>query len=279
MASETIIDAATDPDEVGKERYNMGDRLTTNISYVFAWFFPTLMIVICTQVILRTLGRFGVGPGNQAWMDDLQWWLYGAAVLIGIGYAVTTNSHVRVDIFYDNFSKRRQRIFDIFALAWLFLPFLILCWDVTFHFAVASVAANEGSSSPNGLHNLWILKIAMNVSFVLISIAAWSAYTRHLAAVTRPALWKQLLYAFPSTMFLVNLVVFYALWWWIYLSSAEEITARQVGRHPLFDEIEVGNWEIEYTIVVTLAVTILLIGLARLLDRGGRDDAHAQTAD
>ncbi len=107
---------------------------------------------------------------NQAWLDDFQWWLYGAAVLVGIAYAVTTNSHVSVDIFYDRFDARRKARVDVFALVWCLLPFAILCWDVTLGYAISSVVSDEGSDSPNGLHNLWILKTALNLSFLLLCV-------------------------------------------------------------------------------------------------------------
>ena len=200
MKTTDEIIAISDPGEVGRENHNRGDRFIVVISNVFAWLFPFLMIAICSQVVLRYIGM------NQAWLDDFQWWLYGAAVLIGIGYAVTTNSHVRVDILYDRFPIEKKTRIEIFALAWLFLPFIILCWDVTLSYAISSVTAWEGSDSPNGLHNLWILKVFMNLSFIFIGIATWAAYVRNLSLMTRPVLWKQLLFAFPSTMFLINLV-------------------------------------------------------------------------
>lgn len=266
MLSEDTIAAVRDPGEIGKEDHNKGDRITVAISNVVAWLFPILMVVICTQVVLRTLGRANIGPGNQAWMDDLQWWLYGAAVLVGIGYAVTTNSHVRVDIFYDGFTSRKKRIYDIIALVWLFLPFVILCWDVTLGYAIASFVADEGSSSPNGLHNLWILKVFMNVAFIYIAYATWSAYTRYLSQLTEPTLFKTLFYAFPTAMYLVNLALYYAMWWAIYLTSPAETTTREVGRHALFDEFDLGPWEIKYTIVITLVVTFALLGVAKVLE-------------
>ena len=269
MQPQDEIVSINDPGQIGAEKHNWGDRLTILVSNLFAWLFPILMIVICTQVVLRTLGRSDIGPGNQAWMDDLQWWLYGAAVLVGIGYAVTTNSHVRVDIFYDNFAEKKKRRVDVIALGWLFLPFIILCWDVTLHYAIASVVADEGSDSPNGLHNLWMLKVFMNLSFLLIALAAWSAYTRNLSElVDRPVLWKKLLYAFPTTMFVINLVVFYAIWWGVYLTSPEGTQTRAVSRHAVFDEFDVGNWEIKYTIVITLVITLLVLGVTRAMDRG-----------
>ena len=246
------------------EEHNTIDRFSVHLSNVAAWIFPILMFAIVAQVFLRGSGM------NQAWLDDFQWWLYGAAVLIGIGYAVTTNSHVRVDIFFDNFDKAKQTKIEIFGVAWLFLPFIIMSWDLTIPYAISSVVADEGSDSPNGLHNLWLLKVFMNLSFIFIAVACWGAYKRFLSRLTKPVLWKQMVYAFPSTMFAINLVVFYVIWWFLRLTSGSDVTNREIGRHWIFDEIEVGAQDIKYTIIITVVVTILVIGIARLMDRGDK---------
>ncbi|NNF71049.1 MAG: TRAP transporter small permease subunit [Rhodobacteraceae bacterium] len=247
----------SDPGEVGREEHTPADRLVVWVSNIFAWLFPILMIAICSQVVLRSSGM------NQAWLDDFQWWLYGAAVLVGIAYAVTTNSHVRVDIFYDNFNERKKARTEVFALAWLFLPFIILAWDVTFHYAYSSVLANEGSDSPNGLHNLWILKVFMNVAFLFIAFATWAAYVRNLEKLTDAVFWKQLFWAFPSVMFIINLTVYYSIWWYLWLTGPEDMVQRDVGRAEIFDEYEIGPYDIEYTIMITIVVTLLVILLAR----------------
>ncbi|MEC3860186.1 TRAP transporter small permease subunit [Mesobacterium sp. TK19101] len=264
MDTSDVVVAITDPGEVDRETHNKFDRGIVAIGNVFAWLFPILMVAICAQVILRQAGH------NQAWLDDLQWWLYGAAVLIGIAYAVTTNSHVRVDIRYDSFTKAKKLRTEILALAWCFLPFIILAWDVTLNYAISSVVANEGSDSPNGLHNLWILKVFMNVSFLVIAVAIWGAYSRYLAMLTNPVLWKKLLFAFPSVMFALNLAIYYATFWIVYLTSPEGTSMRQVGRHWLFDEFELGPWDIKYTVAAALIATVVVIAVARLMDRGAK---------
>lgn len=261
METTEVAVAISDPGEVDRAEHNSGDRLIVKISNVFAWLFPILMIAICAQVVLRSSGV------NQAWLDDMQWWLYGAAVLIGIAYAVTTDSHVRVDIFYDNYSKPKQQKISIFGLAWLFLPFVILSWDITIHYAISSVKAWEGSDSPNGLHNLWALKVFMNMTFIVIGYATWSAYVRNLTKLTEPLLWKKLFYAFPSVMFMVNLAVYYVAWWLVRLTTPADVSDRQIGRHWFFDEIAIGVEDIKITIMVTLVLTILIIGVARLMAR------------
>lgn len=256
-----VVAAISDPGEIGRAEHNRGDRFVVGLGNIAAWLFPILMVAICAQVVLRQAGH------NQAWLDDLQWWLYGAAVLMGIGYAVVTNSHVRVDIFYDNFEQGKRIRTDILGLVWLFLPFIILCWDVTFDYALTSIRADEGSDSPNGLHNLWILKAFMNVSFVFIAAAIWSTYVRLLGKLTRPALWKQLLFAFPSVAYVVNLVFYYSCFTVLYLTRDPEMDGRDVSRLPIFGEWEFGQHEMRWTVLAALILTVALIVVARLFDR------------
>lgn len=251
----------SDPGEVGREEHTRADRFAVAIGNVFAWVFPILMLAICAQVVLRSSGF------NQAWLDDLQWWLYGSSALIAVGYAVTTTSHVRVDIFHENFPERKKVRIEIFALAWLFMPFVILAWDITIPYALQSIRNDEGSSSPNGLHNLWILKTFMNVAFIFIFFATWSAYVRFLSKIVKPTLWRQMLYALPSTIFLVNLVIYYTIWWALRLTTPAEVSDRDIGRHWLFETFEIGPEEMKWTVLFALIGTVILIGAARALDR------------
>jgi len=69
--------------------------------------------------------------------------------------------HVRVDILHQNFSAERKARIECFAIGWLLVPFVGLMTDVMLHYAYSSVIAGEGSSSPNGLHRVYLLKIAM----------------------------------------------------------------------------------------------------------------------
>lgn len=252
--------AINDPGEIDRAEHGAGDRLVVNIANIIAWIFPILMVAICAQVILRQLGH------NQAWLDDFQWWLYGAAVLVGVAYAVTTNSHVRVDIFYDHYDPRKKARIDVFALVWCFLPFTILSWDVTFGYAISSVIANEGSDSPNGLHNLWILKIFLNLSFVLVAVAIWSMYVRRLRVLMEPTLGRKLLWAFPSVMFVVNIVIYYVAYLYYLAVLPEGENARTIMREPVFDEFEFGPWDLKYTVVTALVVTVVIVALALMRD-------------
>ena len=259
--------AVSDPGEVGREEHNRGDRFVVAISNIAAWLFPVLMLAITAQVILRNSGM------NQAWLDDLQWWLYGAAVLMGVGYAVTTDSHVRVDILYDAFPPEKKTRVNIFAIGWLFLPFIILSWDVTYDYALGSLRADEGSSSPNGLHNLWIIKVFMNLSFIFIGIACWSTLVRNLSRLHRPALWRQLWAAFPATFMLINLAIYYGLYNIMSLFAEEGASSRDISRGPAFGSLEFGNYELTYTVIAGLIIAPLLVLVLRAMDSSRKTGA------
>lgn len=219
----------SDPGERGREAHLWGDRLMINLGNIAAWLFPILMVAIVAQVFLRKAGH------NQAWLDDAQWWIYGAALLTGFGYAITTDSHVRVDIFHANFSDKKKARIEIFALGWCLLPFLAMMTDILIHYAYASWLAGEGSDSPNGLHGLYMLKMLLPVLFAAAIIASFAVLHRNLQVLTaRPALWSILIAAFPTVWFAAERGIYYLLWWFTRLTSPD-LNPRRIGREPLMD--------------------------------------------
>ena len=176
--------AITDPGEVDRAVHTPLDRMMINFGNVVAWAFPLLMLAIVSQVFLRGFGH------NQAWLDDAQWWIYGFAMLTAFGYAITTSSHVRVDIFHENYSLEKKAKIEVFAVGWLLLPFLGIMLDVLFHYGASSIKAGEGSDSPNGLHNLYLLKATLPVLFTMCILAAYAVMKRNLAVFSPTKLHK-----------------------------------------------------------------------------------------
>lgn len=252
VASDTIDHVAkiTDPGERDRASHLWGDRLMINAGNIAAWLFPVLMFAIVAQVILRKSGH------NQAWLDDAQWWIYGAALLTGFGYAITTESHVRVDIFHANYSAAKKARIELFALGWCLLPFLILMLDVLIHYAFASFSVRETSDSPNGLHGVYLLKMLLPVLFALAITAAFSVLLRHLSTLKKPAFWNVAIAAFPTFWFLAERITYYSLWWVVRFNNPE-LKTRRVSKDPL----------LEPTIWYGLALVIVLVVASYLLSK------------
>ena len=241
---------SSDPGARDRDEQKFIDRMVVQLANATAWLFPILMIAICTQVVIRKMGN------NQAWLDDAQWWIYGFAMTVGFVYAITTQSHVRVDILHSGFSEKKQARIEVFGLGWLLLPFLAMMTDILLHYGWASVLVSEGSDSPNGLHRLYLLKMSMPFIFALAVLAGISMLTRHLARFARLRFWTMLIAMFPAAWFIAERMCYYILWWMIRLSSSE-LKPRQVSKSSLLD----------YAIWVGLAIVIVSILANFILDR------------
>lgn len=242
--------AISDPGEMHRDQQTKADRFVIGISNITAWLFPVLMVAICAQVILRKMGY------NQAWLDDAQWWMYGFSMTVGFAYAITTQSHVRVDILHQNFTSEKKARVEVFGLGWLLLPFLAMMTDILFHYGWTSLIAGEGSDSPNGLHRLYLLKMSMPLIFALACLATISMLIRHLRKLRPVTLAAVLIGAFPGAWFIIERIVFYVLWWSIRLTDSE-IQSRRIIKEPL----------LEPTIWYGLAVLVSIIVISTLLTR------------
>jgi len=242
--------AISDPGERDRDQQTWADRVVIHFGNLTAWLFPLLMVAICTQVVIRKMGM------NQAWLDDAQWWIYGFAMTVGFAYAITTQSHVRVDILHQNFSAEKKARIEVFGLGWLLLPFLLIMVDILFHYGWASFLAREGSDSPNGLHGLYLLKLSLPLLFALASLATVSMLTRHLKTLTAPRLWTVLIGCFPAAWFAAERLCYYVLWWFVRLTNAE-VETRRISREPL---LEPTMW---YGLAVVLIAMVVSFVLSR----------------
>jgi TRAP-type mannitol/chloroaromatic compound transport system permease small subunit len=240
----------TDPGEINRKEHLWGDRIVVQVGNVFAWMFPILMVAIVTQVIIRKMGN------NQAWLDDMQWWLYGVAMMVGFAYAITTNSHVRVDIFHASFSREKQARIELFGLGWLLLPFLALMFDVMIHYGWASFSVRESSDSPTGLQGLWMLKSGLPLLFVLAILATLTSMWRQLSVLGRPSLFALLLTGLPAFLFAAYRITNYAMWWYVRFTQPD-LKPRKIGREALLDN---AMW-------VGVAIVALLLALSYLAAR------------
>ncbi|MCF6273466.1 MAG: TRAP transporter small permease subunit [Rhodobacteraceae bacterium] len=254
ISTDTIdhVTKISDPGERNRESHLWGDRLMVLLGNIAAWLFPILMVAIVAQVFMR---KFGF---NQAWLDDAQWWIYGTALLTGFGYAITTNSHVRVDILHENYSPKKKARIELVALGWCLMPFLVLMADILTHYAYASIIAREGSDSPNGLHGLYLLKSIMPLLFIAAIIASFAALYRNLSVLRKPALWSLFIAAFPTVWFIAERVIYYILWWVVRLSNSE-IADRRISREPL---LEPTMWY-GLAIVIIIAIASFVLGKRR----------------
>ena len=85
------------------------ESIPKKIGILASWLTTILVCLIFVDVVLRYLL-----DTTSVWMLDLEWHLFAAIFLLGAAYTLAEDKHVRVDVFYNNFSDKKK--------AWINLP-------------------------------------------------------------------------------------------------------------------------------------------------------------
>lgn len=145
------------------------DALISAIGKGAAWFW----VVVTGVIIWAVVSRYAFGQGSVL-LEEVQWHVAGAGWLLGLGYTLVVDDHVRVDVLYERLSLRNRGWIELFGLLVLLLPFLCLALYEMVPYAMSSFEVSESSQAPAGLPARWVLKGVVALAFALIIVAAVS---------------------------------------------------------------------------------------------------------
>jgi TRAP-type mannitol/chloroaromatic compound transport system permease small subunit len=133
-----------------------------------------VMLVFLMFALVLAEQVFDVG---SVALQELTQWLHGAAFLLAFGYALKHNSHVRVDIFSQRWSKRKQAAMELLGIFIFLLPLCIFwCW-VSYDYVAMSWSQREGSNS-GGLPGWFLIKTLIPLSATLLMLQAFAHAVR-----------------------------------------------------------------------------------------------------
>lgn len=141
------------------------DRSNHIIGKLIAWLTLGMVLVQFAVVVLRYV--FGIG---LIWMQESILYMHSMVFLVGAGYTLLKEGHVRVDIFYRGASVRRKALIDLLGVLFLLMPFCILVWWVSFPYVQNSWAVMEGSRETSGIQGVYLLKTTILAFTVLIGL-------------------------------------------------------------------------------------------------------------
>jgi TRAP-type mannitol/chloroaromatic compound transport system permease small subunit len=154
------------------------DFVNEKLGWVADW----LVLLSCLISAGNAFSRYAFGMSSNAWLE-IQWYMFGALVLLGASYTLKKNEHVRVDIVYTNIATRKQIAIDIFGTILFMLPAtLILCylsWPIFYN----SWMLGEVSTNAGGLLR-WPIKIFLPIGFALLSLQGISELIKRIAMLT-----------------------------------------------------------------------------------------------
>ncbi|WP_298610482.1 TRAP transporter small permease subunit [uncultured Thiothrix sp.] len=155
-------------------------RAIDTMNGLFGRIANVLILLACLVSATNALLRYGFDLSDN-WPLELQWYLFGGAVMLGAAYTLRENGHVRVDLLYGNVSDRTRLYIDIFGFIFFLLPacilFAWLSWTTLF---LPSWHVMEQSSNSGGLPR-YPVKFIVPFGFLLLTLQGISELIKRVA--------------------------------------------------------------------------------------------------
>jgi len=135
----------------------------------FARLAGVLVVALALLILYQAINRY-LFNDSSVMIQEIQWHLFDILFLLGLSYALQTDKHVRVDIFYANFSDKTKAIVNIVSQIFLILPFSIIILYTGYTLVEMSYLQGEISSDPGGLTHRYLIKAMILVGFVLVAL-------------------------------------------------------------------------------------------------------------
>lgn len=154
------------------------DRLNEVIGKAVGWLILVAVLVSAGNAVIRKMFNMS----SNAWLE-LQWYLFGAAFLLAAAYTLRQNEHIRIDIVYGMFSRRRQHWIDLLGHIFFLMPFVVLMIFYLFPYVALSYRSGEVSSSAGGLI-IWPAKALLLIGFLQLGLQGISEIIKKIAIMS-----------------------------------------------------------------------------------------------
>ena len=144
------------------------DSLNELLGRCVMWLVLAAVLISAGNAILRK--AFSIG--SNAWLE-IQWYLFAAVFMLGAGYGLLKNSHVRIDFVSARLSPRTRNWIDVGGIVLVLIPFCLICIALSWPMFVQAYQSGEMSQNAGGLIR-WPVYALMPLGFALLLLQALS---------------------------------------------------------------------------------------------------------
>lgn len=145
------------------------DAFTDHSGRILAWLALAMALLITVIVIMR----YGFNTGS-IFSQELVTYMHATLFMLGTSYALKHGAHVRVDIFYRDYSPRGKAWVNALGGVVFLMPLCLFIVGVSWNFVSESWAMRETSSELGGIAAVYLLKAlipAMGINLLLQGLA------------------------------------------------------------------------------------------------------------
>ena len=156
------------------------DHLNEKVGESVKWVILILTLAIVYDVILRYLFN-----APTVWAFDIGYMLGGSFFVLGMGYTLLRDKHVRVDVFSANFSKKKKAIVEIILGLLLFFPSYGLLFYQLIPHVYTSWMEQEKSLESFWRPPIYPFKTALLIGVALLILQGFSGFVKNLRIVLK----------------------------------------------------------------------------------------------
>jgi TRAP-type mannitol/chloroaromatic compound transport system permease small subunit len=154
------------------------DKLNELIGKLTMWLVLGAVVISAGNATLRK--AFNIG--SNAWLE-IQWYLFAGVFMLGVGYVMLKNAHVRIDFISSKLSRRTNAIIDAIGIVIFTIPLSIIMIDLGWPLAVKAWTSGEMSQNAGGLIR-WPVWALLPIGFAILLTQAASELIKRLAFIT-----------------------------------------------------------------------------------------------
>jgi TRAP-type mannitol/chloroaromatic compound transport system permease small subunit len=157
------------------------DRINALAGALLAWGILALVLLQIALVVSHYVFRVSSVP-----LTELLLYINAYVFLGAAGHALALDEHVRVDILYRAATPRAKAEVDLLGTLLFLVPMLALLWWKGGGYVAASWAMHETSMESSGLPVVYILKSAILLFAMTLSLQAIAIVLRCWRTLSRP---------------------------------------------------------------------------------------------
>jgi len=151
------------------------DAINDRVGRAIGWLVLAAVLVSAGNAVMR----YSFSLSSNAWLE-IQWYLFSAIFLLGAGYTLKKNEHVRIDVIAGRFSKRGQARIDILGGLLFLMPMAVIIMYLSWPMFMQSYLGHEISGDAGGLIR-WPVKLLIPVGFALLVLQGLSEIIKRIA--------------------------------------------------------------------------------------------------
>ena len=154
------------------------DAISLTIGKLIMWLILGATVISAVNAVLRK--AFSIGSNAAL---EIQWYLFAGVFMLGVGYVMLKNDHVRIDFISGKFSKRTNAIIDAVGLVVFTIPLAIIMIDLAWPYFMRAYDSGEMSQNAGGLIR-WPVIFLIPVGFAVLLLQALSELIKRIGFLT-----------------------------------------------------------------------------------------------